>query len=300
MPFISSSTVNKSRYLLSGFSQSGKTTSLITFLYGSNDYWSDTEHAAAVEYAGGKKMVALVCPGETGVKALPPNTEHFTRYYYESRSSEDITKVEWSINVLREFEALTKQVLKDKPDILAVDGGHNLWDHMMNRTTSGEYLAGMNLNENADGKAEPYRAARFYSQAHKAFGQYLSGLYTSQIPLVIVTTLEAWEAGKGENPSKKSEGFDAPRYLWPAIPGEMAKMIVSKFDARLSARLEPRCYYGEECEHTKEKALHHVWQFYPRGDVAGVGIKGLKVTKKMEKTPYIHQSYEDLQWLITR
>lgn len=298
MPFISSPSSKKYRYLLSGFSNSGKTTSLISFLYGDNDYWSDEGHDAAVSYADGKSMVALACPGEFGVNSLPPNTESFTKHFYEMRPGENINDVKWSMQVLREFDVLTASIIKERPDILAVDGLQNLWAHIMNRTTDGDYLAGRSININAKGDVDPFISARFYSQAHTAFGQYISALYTSTVPVVVCTTLEEWEAGAGEAPTAKAAGYEVKRYLWPALPGLMAKQIVSKFDGRLSARLEQKCLYGKKCPDTAHTDLHHVWQFYPRGDVQGVGIKGLKITKAMKEVPYIHQSYPELQQLI--
>lgn len=301
MPYISNvQPSSKSRWLISGFSQSRKTSSLITFLYGDYDYWSDEEHTLACEYALGQTMRIISCPGEFGNKSLPPDTEHVSSFYYEASETENITDVRWSIEALKGFNGIVAQVKRERPTIVAYDGVHNLWEHLMNRATSGEYLAGLDLNVNPlTGNNDPYRSARFYSQAHKAFAQYISDLYVGPYLIGVATTLEDWEAGRGENPTGKSASLNDQRYLWPAIPGQMAKQIVSKFDGRLSCQLVKTCLYGSKCEESEGGQQHYTWQFYPKDNVAGVGIKSLRrITKLMKETPYIHQSYTALKQLI--
>ncbi|MGL5935458.1 MAG: hypothetical protein ACRCZI_07520, partial [Cetobacterium sp.] len=112
------------------------------------------------------------------------------------------------------------------------------------------------------------------------------------------TTWEEWEAGSGDNPTATGAPITAKRYLWPAIPGLMSKQIVGRFDARLSCQREVKCLHGKACEDYRNNEPHFVWQFLPKGDVAGVGIKGLrKISKQMKETPYIHQSYVALKEL---
>ena len=82
----------------------------------------------------------------------------------------------------------------------------------------------------------------------------------------------------------------------------MAKAVVGRFDARVSARIEKRCLYTDpdtklpNCEDDGKD--HYVWQFLPRGDVQGVGIKGLKISRSMKDRPWIHQNWDDLKELI--
>jgi hypothetical protein len=281
---------------------SGKTRSLVTFIYGDYDYWSDKEHDLAVQYAAGRKMVILTCPGETGIRSLPPDTEHVKSYYYQTNPDEDVRDVKWSVEALRQYETLSQQVLKQEPDILAVDGIPNLWGHMMNRTTSGEWFGGLDMSINPRTESyDQYRPATFHNRTHAAFLEYISRLNTCSIPVVVMTAAEEFETGSNENPEAKAAGFSntKPKYLWPAIPGKMAKEVVQKFDARVSCQRVVKCFYGpKSCEDFNNNELHHVWQFLPKEDVAGVGIKGLKVTKAMKIAPYIHPSYEALKQLI--
>lgn len=292
MPYTRHVANTKQRILISGFPNSGKTTCLPTFIYADHDYQaSDPE---ALEYAAGRAMAIISCPGETGIKSLPSETQHITCYAYES-PAEGPTSMRYSVDVLKEFTELLAEVTVNKPDILALDGIHGLWDHLMNRGTSGEYLAGLPVGD----EGNPFSSARLYSQTHKAFGQFMAGLYHSPIHTIIATVLEDWEAGSGSNAPRTAHSRSAPRYLWPAIPGEMAKKVVSRFDARISCRMEETCLHGRKlCKEFGSK--HFVWQFYPKGDVAGVGIKGMKLTKQMIETPYIHQSAVALDALRTK
>ena len=280
MPYVSKTSANdKFRLLISGFPNTGKTTSLATFCSG---LYSD------------KTMVILSCPGEFGIRSLPVDIPNLTAVYYEPTEGEDINSAEWSRHALNSFDEVTSDVIKSKPDVLAIDGIHSLWSHLMNRATDGEYLKGVDLNINPKtGRAVQYRAARYYSLAHASFGQYIAGLYSQAIPLVIATTWEEWEAGTTE--SQKPGDIEATRYLWPAVPGSMAKAIVGKFDARVSARIERRCLHTD-CEDAGSD--HFVWQFLPRGDVQGVGVKGLKINRVMKEKPWIHQNWGDLRELM--
>jgi hypothetical protein len=282
MPMVKRGTgeFTKLRGLITGFSNSGKTTSFQTF------------------FEEGRSAVILMCPGETGTRSLPEDGEQVTSYYYESEEGANTHSVEWSVSALEAFDDTYEEVKKNKPDMLFIDGAHNLYSHIFNRITGGEYLAGVDLNINAQtGRTDPYRSARFYSQAHTTFGQYIAGFYACGIPLVIVTTLEDWQAAKSD--SERAGGIESTRYLWPYLPGGMATNVVSRFDFRLSARLEKECIHGG-CEESAEYRLHRVWQFLPKNDVMGVGIKGLKVNKAMERKPWIHQTAQALNNLMKR
>jgi hypothetical protein len=270
----------KTRILISGFGNSGKTYSIQSF---------------AEE---GKSLVTLICPGETGIKSLPEDSEVFSSYYYEGGYGVDTHSVQWSIEALHAFEKVYKEIEKNSPDKLFVDGIHWWYAHNFNVITNGEHFAGVDMNINpTTGRSDPYRSARFYNQGHTSFGQRIASLYASPIPFIGVTTLEDWQAARTD--SERAGGIDATRYLWPALPGAMATNVVSRFDARLSARLEKRCLHSN-CEYTKDSELHYVWQFAPKNDVMGVGIKGLRVTQAMQQRPWIHQTWSALQGLLKR
>ena len=230
MPYTKYTNVSKTRLLISGMPNTGKTHSLASFIYGPFDYYSDDleEKKQALEYAEeqGKHMAILSCPGEKGIKSLH-HTEHITSYYLEIDNI-DPTDVKWSKQALNDFNGITKQVILENPDILVVDGFHSLWDQIMNRGTNGDYLKGLSIGSDSN----PYESARLYSQAHNAFGQYITSLYHSSIPLIVATTWEDWEAGTQENEAGKAQSIGTTRYLWPSIPGKMGKAIVGQFDAQ--------------------------------------------------------------------
>ncbi len=294
MPYITNTANSKFRLLISGFPNTGKTTSLPTFIYGPYDCTDQVEEA--YKYADNKHMVIISCPGETGTRSLPLDTPHITSCCYQADEKDDMNSLEWSAHALDAFDTISTEVVKNKPDILFLDGLHCLWSHLMNRTTDGEFLSGFDLNWNpTTNRTDPYRSAKFYNRTHNAFGQYLAGLYNSSVPFIGATTWEEWESGTAEG--MKAGDIAATRYLWPAIPGGMAKGIVGRFDARVSARLERQCLH-RDCIESKNQQYHHVWQIYPKNDVQGVGIKGLKITEQIKQKPWVHQSWDKLQMLM--
>jgi hypothetical protein len=289
MPYTALESYDKFRLLISGASKSGKTTSLLTFIYGPYDYLDPDEHNDAVTYANeqDKHMIIISCPGEQGIRSLV-KTPHITPFH--PAITGDINTAAWSIQALKDFDSVTRMVVSQEPDILVLDGAHSLWGHIMNRTTNGLYLQGEDLNINTTtGNPDPYQSARWYNQAHTAFSNYLSYFYGLPTSLFIATTWEDWQAGNVESDAGKTMDIRSKRYLWPSLPGQMAKQVVGKFDARISARLEDRCLHSN-CEESKRSEMHHVWQFYPKNDVQGVGVNGMKMTGSMKSKPWIHQN----------
>lgn len=299
MPYVFNKATEKYRVLLSGLPQTGKTTSLPTFLFGPYDHTDPEQQEQAEQYAGDKHMVILVCPGEFGIRALPAPSKYISIAYNETSEAEDINSLEWSIDALSDFNKAAVEIVKQKPDVFANDGVHALAAHMMNRTSKGQYGRGEDLNiDPATDRQVQYRAAKMYDQLRAMLGQYCSWLYNTAVPLVVCTTWEDWKSGSEEVPGTPHQAGDR-RYLWPDIPGKSSKAIVGRFDARLSARVEQRCFHPG-CVDSKAGQEHHVWQFYPRGDVAGVGIKGMKVTKAMQQCPYMHQNWAVLKATMER
>lgn len=305
MPYIKRGTdrFDRFRLLISGFSNSGKTHSLPTFLYGPHDIRDPEQQEAAMAYAAEKHqhMVILECPGEVGHRTLLPDNEFMSSLYYNTTIDEDTKDVKWSRTAIAEFNAAYIQAVSSNIDILVLDGAHSLHKHMMNDITSGDFLNGkdLNLSEQSKSGTDSYRAAGFYNRCHNRFGQFIHMVYSCPIPLVIVTTWEKWEEGKTD---REKTDIRTDRFLWPDIPGEMARRVVGYFDARISSKLHTRCYKGERdkipCTDDKQGNLHHIWQFYPKDEVQGVGIKGVRMTEKMKERPWVHQKWEDLHDLI--
>ena len=270
----------KFRLLISGRSNSGKTWSIHSF---------DEE---------GQSLVVLVCPGETGNRSLPEDSDRVTSYFYQSDSGADTHSADWSKEALYTFQETYKEIEKNKPDKLFIDGLHWLYSHSFNEITNGEWHAGVDMNINpSTGRNDPYRSARFYNFAHTRFGQYLASMYASSIPFIGMTVWEQWQSGRSE--SDKAGSIDAVRYLHPALPGEMATNVAGRFDARLSARVERRCIHTN-CAESKAANDHFVWQFLPKNDVMGVGIKGLPVTPAYMEKPWIHQTWSALKALLKK
>ncbi len=269
---------DKMRVLIAGAPNSGKTFSLATFIYGQYAHLAERE-VDALQYATDKSMVILNCPGEKGLASLPEG-EHISSYSHVTDEGETST------SIVKDFVSLTGEILTgfDKiPNILAIDGIHNLYAYMLDALTSGAYFKGDDFD------------SRLYGRCHSVFGNYLSAVYQSNIPLIICTTWEEWENRDDNVPP----GTRNPvKYLYPALPGKMAKAICGHFDATLSARLERRCMHPT-CTDSKANKEHYVWQFLPKGDVRGVGIKGLsKVSDFMVERPYMHQYWPVLEHVI--
>jgi len=167
--YITRQVITKTRLLISGLPNSGKTTSLPTFIYGPYDYTEPEQAEQAIAYAAGRHMVILTCPGEFGVKSLPVNAPHITSLYYETEEGEDTNSVNWSNAALDGFFAAYQDTVKQKPDVLVLDGIHCLWSHWMNRTSNGEFLDGVNMSVNPEtNRVDRYRPASFYSRTHLA------------------------------------------------------------------------------------------------------------------------------------
>lgn len=304
MQYVSIAQNRKSRYLISGLQNSGKSQSLITFLCGTHDPLDPSQLDDSIAYANNRSMVVIACPGEFGTrKTLQPYVDlgafNLEVYELEVESKEVIESWQWSDSAMKAFNAIIREKTIDNPcDILAVEGLHSLWDHGMNLITSGDWFAGrdLRLSGNSD-KLDTYQQNGYYNRAHNTFTQYVVGLYTSPSPLVICTCWEDWKGQ--ESDSAKAGDAAARRYLWLDIPGKMATRSVGMFDARLSARKSTACYHPN-CEDSKNSRLHFVWQFAEAGDLKGLAVKGLRLTSGMMQKPWIHQNYPALQGLLAR
>ena len=275
MPFTRMTQDNtRTRILISGTPNTGKTTSSETFIT------LDSDH-----------MILLNCPGEKGTKSIP---EHPQIEAYRYEIPEDLTP-ESSTAIVKDFKDLTNYAVKQSPTILWIDGIHKLYPLMMNDLSAGQFFdEGIVTQQTKGGELDV--TGNTYGRCHYLFGSYLSSLYDSRIPLVVVTAWEDWE-NRDENLTKEQQK-NAVKQLWPMLPGKMAKLIVGEFDARISARVERRCFH-KDCESSKNSRDHFVWQVLPKNDVAGVGIKGLrKIPKALAERPFIHQEWSVLKELM--
>lgn len=275
------------RLINSGVPSSGKTTNLYTFIYGPYDIFSDDKEEVklALKYAeeSQRDMAIISCPGEKGTLSLT-TTDHVKPHIYETEDEANTTDAKWSKEAVDACVNTTEVLRKSGVDVLAIDGLHSLYEQKMNQITGGAYLNGGEFD------------TKLYGLAHGFIGDYISKVHHSRVPVIVVTTWEEWEK-QPDNPAVQINKY-TPQHLWPSLPGKMAKRIVGHFDGRLSCQIKTQCLHGKTgCdEYGKE---HYVWQFLPKGDVIGVGVKGLRrITKQMKETPYIHQSYESLKQLM--
>jgi len=267
MSFKTNTTNTKHRVMLSGVPNSGKSTSLATFV------------------SEGEKMNIVTSPGEAGAKSLLPG-ENITSYVYEVPEETNLTDIKWCQTALKETEELTLD-LAQSSDVLAFDGLHAYYNLMINVVTEGAFS-----------KGEEFSATLFGLTARR-LNNFVMSLYHSKCPLIVVTCWEDWESSGGFDPVKFRDG-NTEKKLWPSLVGKMSKEVVGLFDTRLSCRLEVKCLHNN-CELKKDNDPHHVWQFLPRGVVAGVGIKGLtNIPNSVYKTPWIHQDYQMLKAFIER
>src|SRR6185369_15427270 len=144
---------DKFRLMVSGLSNSGKTTSLPTFIYGPYDYHNESERADALTYAEGKSLVIIECPGETGHRSLPVDTENITSHYIETDDADDPTTMEWSSHAIDLFLSISDEVRRNKPDYLFWDGLHWLYNHLLNKNSNGEFLAGVDMDLGPSGQS---------------------------------------------------------------------------------------------------------------------------------------------------
>lgn len=287
----------KDRILITGKPNTGKTDSLATFIYGTRDYQDDSGNLTkeAIEYANDRKMVVLTAPGEKGVKSLPSGP-HITNYVYQTKEDgSDSSSV-----VIKEFEELTGHVIyQEKPDILAVDGSTKLYDYWLDALSGGEWFTrGIITTETKRGD-ELDETGKYIGRCHTLFGSYLAKLFNCPVPIVVVTCWQELE-NRDENLTREQQ-IHAVKQQWPALPGKMAKKIAGEFDCVLSASVGVKCWPSMvgQCEEGRMNQEHYLWQFLPKGDVAGVGIKGMKRIKRfMKDQPYIHQNYRQLKQVM--
>jgi hypothetical protein len=297
MPMVTkTATTPRRRILIRGLPNSGKTISLLTFMYGEYDYADDIQRADALTYAGNRQMVILSCPGETGTLSLPESNANITSIYFEAPADRETMTYEWSADALSDFSRAEKAVIANKPDILAYDGLTSLALQQFNVITDGDIFKGIDLDINpSTGRNQPYRKANFYDRLCNKFGQTMGAIYNQPVPMIVCTCWDDWKGSSSDE--ERAQGIEVKRYLWPDIPGKMATRVTGLLDATISARRDYLCFHTG-CQDKAAKRDHYVWQFHDGGDVKGLGIKGLKLQRDMITHPFIHQNWTKLEVLL--
>ncbi len=208
MPFVQLADYNdpkwtrlRRRVLLTGQPNSGKTTSLLTFL-------ETTE----------TRMAYLAYPDEHGVVSLPLPHPQIAAFVWEEKDPHK--RLAWA-NTWQDVETVTADILAGrygKIDVFAGDGLHKLHFVALCKATKGEAAVTLDFD------------AILYAEASRLFTGYLHRVLRSEIGLVVFTVWEGWEK---ENPYAKDK--NTTKHIFPALPGKLAKEIMGEFGTVLYA-----------------------------------------------------------------
>lgn len=230
------------RVLISGAPNTLKTTSLLT--------WPKPLHI--VSY-----------PGEKGYETIPVNVEGVHPYVWEI---DDITKVSPAA-VVREVETLTMEILSGKHGevkTFAGDGLHKLygWYYQM---VFDDLLTQASQRKTWDGNEEGLRGPA-YGLTHAGadggtFGRYVTKTLATATPYIVMTL---WEGATKDNPEDTSR--NAPKHIFPDLPGMAAKRIVGEFGAVVYSTVTTPVA-------DPQGQLVGSWQLRPESRVWGVGAK---------------------------
>lgn len=243
MPFITPgpSTVSRTRVLINGAPNSGKTTSLLTF--------------------PGPRVI-LSYPGEGGYDSIPDHDPLTTKLVYVS---DKLVSNPNSSQIITEVEKATVQALQ-VPGLQTFcgDGLHKLMAYVMDALSGGEYFAGSEVKtESAQNTSvlDP----RVWNQAERWLANYLAVVKQSAVPYVVFT---AWDADKQERKAQKVKGekwSDMPTSRMPALPGSMGRTVLGEFSVVVHA--------SKGVIDAQKGVKGYRWQTKSDGDVMGAGIK---------------------------
>ncbi len=241
-----------SRSLIVGPPNSWKTTSLLT--------WPRPLHV-------------LVYPGEKGASSLPTDAADVHVYTWEH----DVTTAPTPGAIVKAIESLTVEILAGKHGPIATfagDGLHKLYGAFFDAAASGV--------GDPDGKER----GQVFGMAHASFLDYLTTVLASSVPYVAMTV---WDGLEKDDPTAKAK--DAPKHVWPELPGTLAKRIVGEFGTVLYASPGRETAPGQFSRGT--------WLTRPFGGVWGAGIKlPLAIAKTIPTT--VNQDWVALEALVTK
>lgn len=258
MPFIhpTNPASRRTRVLINGAPNSGKSTSLLTFP---------------------ALRIILSCPEERGYDVFPQDDPSTVSLMYEA---DQLTKNPSSTQVVDEVRKTLLGIIKGEHGIvhtLAIEGLHKLHARILDDLSGGEFFEGATTG-GKDG-IDP----RAYGGAERKLFDFLSVACHSTIPLVIFT---AWDEHEADRKAAMGEKWsDIPTHKMPALFGKTATRIMGEFSVIVHAskgKLSPA-----------DKEAVYRWQTRPSGDVWGCGIKApVAITDKIPL--YIPQSWPTL------
>jgi len=253
----------RTRVLINGEPNSGKTTSLLTFP---------------------SPRVVMNFPGEKGYDTLPQdNPETMVRVYAPDKLAVKAN----SAQILAEVEKATVQLLATLGlQTFCGDGLHKLMAYAMDAMSGGAYFAG-DPTQTASGANPDVLDPRVFGQAERWLFGYLNTVMQSPVPYVVFT---CWDADKPERKASKAKGekwSDIPTHRMPALFGQTSKSIMGEFSVVVHASkgmIDP-------------KAVPPVkgwrWQTKPDLDVFGCSIKAPQgISEKIPK--FVPASWPEL------
>lgn len=253
-------------WLISGPPNSGKTTSLVTFLEGVT---RDERTGTYTIESGAERIAYIGFPGEQGISSFPAEAlgDH-AKVWVGSDLTDPTKPVDWAAE-LRSVKQVTAEILTGKHgafDVLALDGLHKLHALYLAVATGGESARSYDFE------------ARLYGEAWKNFMAYLHMIFRCATIKKKVFTV--WDGREKDDPDAKDK--DTQKHIFPELPGKGAKEIMGEFAVALYARVTG---VGE--------GARYEWQTRPFGKVWGCGIKAPTYLLKEVKT-YEPQDYKIL------
>ena len=239
----------RQRIMISGLPGTRKTTSLLTF----------------------PRPIGIVSfPGEKGYDTIPLDDPTIIPFVYQADSATVVN----SDKILAEVDRTMVDLIAGKHgsiQTLAGDGLHKFVDYVLDSVTGGAYFGGEEF--------EP----KLYRRAYDAFTSYLDRWCQTMIPVVVFTCWAEYEADRIRKPGEKQS--DIPSYIYPALPGKLAKSILGEFSVVVHQTLRKGAPTDQE--------VSGYWQTRPAGEVKGCTIKGpVEIVKRIPT--FIKADYQEL------
>lgn len=233
-------------WLLSGPPNSGKTSSLATFLEGVT---RDAKTGLYKVEPNAERIAYVSFPGEQGVSSFPAAALGDRAQLWVGSDITDPTKlVDWAAE-LKSIKTITVDILGGKHgkfDVLALDGLHKFHAVCLAVATGGVSASSYDFE------------AKLYGEAWKSFMSYLQMIFRCGTIKKKVFTI--WDGREKDDPDAKDK--DTQKHIFPELPGKGAKEIMGEFAVALYSRVSG---VGEGAKFE--------WQTRPFGKVWGCGIK---------------------------
>ncbi len=191
------------------------------------------------------RIAAISFPGEKGYAAMPTVSDAgipIKSWLWQMPDASEVVKFG---EVIKEVRQLTADIINGKHgefDTFAGDGLHKLYAC---------YLAEATFGASARGEVfEP----KLYSNSHAKFFDYVDLVFRSKIQHAVLTV---WDGSEKDDADDKNK--DAPKHIFPDLPGQAAKKIMGEASIVLHS--------------TKNSKGEFMWLTQPNTKVWGAGLK---------------------------